>query len=75
MTAMDAATMHADEVETDVALVRRLLVGTDGASWPRGRGWALCQAVLALPYYWDTNPGMVRQASRALAHVLADSAP
>jgi hypothetical protein len=25
---MDAATMHADEVETDVALVRRLLVRT-----------------------------------------------
>jgi aminoglycoside phosphotransferase (APT) family kinase protein len=45
----------------------------DDASWQRGRGWALCQAVVALPYYWDTNPGMVRQASRALAHVLADS--
>jgi hypothetical protein len=38
----------------------------------RGRGWALCQAVVALPYYWDTNPGMIRQASHALAQVLAD---
>jgi hypothetical protein len=28
--------------------------------------------VSALPYYWDTNPGMVRQASHALAQVLAD---
>jgi hypothetical protein len=27
---------------------------------------------MALPYYWDTNPGMVRQASHALAQVLAD---
>ena len=44
----------------------------DDASWLRGRGWALCQAVSALPYYWDTNPGMIRQASRALAQVLAD---
>lgn len=44
----------------------------DDASWLRGRGWALCQAVSALPYYWDTNPGMVRQASQALAQVLAD---
>lgn len=44
----------------------------DDASWLRGRGWALCQAVSALPYYWDTNPGMVRQASHALAQVLAD---
>jgi hypothetical protein len=29
-------------------------------------------AVLALPYYWDTNPGMIRQASHALEQVLAD---
>ncbi len=44
----------------------------DDASWLRGRGWALCQAVMALPYYWDTNPGMIRQASHALAEALAD---
>ena len=44
----------------------------DDASWLRGRGWALFQAVMALPYYWHTNPGMIRQASHALALVLAD---
>jgi aminoglycoside phosphotransferase (APT) family kinase protein len=44
----------------------------DAASWLRGRGWALYQAVSALPYYWHTNPGMIRQASHALAQVLAD---
>ncbi len=44
----------------------------DDASWLRGRGWALCQAVVALPYYWDTNPGMIRQASHALEQVLED---
>jgi aminoglycoside phosphotransferase (APT) family kinase protein len=43
----------------------------DDASWLRGRGWALYQALMALPYYWDTNPGMIRQASHALAQVLA----
>lgn len=47
----------------------------DDASWLRGRGWALSQAVIALPYYWDTNPGMIRQASHALAQVLADDLP
>jgi aminoglycoside phosphotransferase (APT) family kinase protein len=47
----------------------------DDASWLRGRGWALFQAVSALAYYWDTNPGMIRQASRALTQVLVDSAP
>ena len=44
----------------------------DDASWLRGRGWALFQAVVALPYYWDTNPGMIRQASHALAQVLGE---
>jgi aminoglycoside phosphotransferase (APT) family kinase protein len=44
----------------------------DDASWLRGRGWTLYQAVMALPYYWDTNPGMIRQASHALTEVLAD---
>jgi aminoglycoside phosphotransferase (APT) family kinase protein len=45
----------------------------DDASWLRGRGWSLFQAVVALPYYWQTNPGMIRQASHALAEVLADA--
>jgi aminoglycoside phosphotransferase (APT) family kinase protein len=45
----------------------------DDATWLRGRGWALCQAVLALPYYWDTNPSMIRQAANALEQVLASS--
>jgi aminoglycoside phosphotransferase (APT) family kinase protein len=45
----------------------------DEASWSRGRGWALYQAVSGLAYYWHTNPGMVRQCGHALAHVLADS--
>jgi hypothetical protein len=31
------------------------------------------KAVSALPFYWDTNPGMIRQAAHALAQVLADS--
>src|SRR6266508_5580920 len=44
----------------------------DDASWSRGRGWALYQAVSALPYYWHTKPGMIRQASHALTQVLAD---
>ncbi|WP_448616805.1 aminoglycoside phosphotransferase family protein [Modestobacter sp. URMC 112] len=45
----------------------------DPAARLRGRGWVLSQAVMALPYYWDTNPAMVRQASAALFQVLADT--
>jgi aminoglycoside phosphotransferase (APT) family kinase protein len=51
----------------------RAELDVDDASWLRGRGWALCQAVMALPYYWDTNPGMIRQATHALRQVLADT--
>jgi aminoglycoside phosphotransferase (APT) family kinase protein len=51
----------------------RMELDVDDASWVRGRGWALCQAVVALPYYWDTNPGMVRQASNAVTQVLRGS--
>jgi len=49
----------------------RTELAIDDASWLRGRGWALFQAVMALPYYRDTNPGMVRQASYSLVQVLA----
>jgi aminoglycoside phosphotransferase (APT) family kinase protein len=46
--------------------------GVDEATRLRGRGWALSQAVVALPYYWDTHPGIVRQALHAVTQVLAD---
>jgi aminoglycoside phosphotransferase (APT) family kinase protein len=49
----------------------RAELAVDDASWLRG--WALFQAVVALPYYRDTNPGMVRPASHALEQVLADT--
>lgn len=51
----------------------RVELGVDDATWLRGRGWVLLQAVIALPYYWETNPGIVRQSLRALEQVLADS--
>jgi aminoglycoside phosphotransferase (APT) family kinase protein len=59
--------------ELDKSARRAIAQLGDDASWLRGRGWSLYQAVMALPYYWDTNPGMIRQASHALAEVLAES--
>jgi aminoglycoside phosphotransferase (APT) family kinase protein len=47
-------------------------LGADDAARQRGRGWVLCQALIALPYYWHTNPGIVRQVRHALAEVLAE---
>jgi aminoglycoside phosphotransferase (APT) family kinase protein len=47
---------------------------TDDATWRRGRGWALSQAVGALAYYTDeTNAVLVHEARRWLAAVLADA--
>ncbi|WP_405142619.1 aminoglycoside phosphotransferase family protein [Sphaerisporangium sp. NBC_01403] len=53
----------------------RAELAVDDASWSRGRGWALCQAVAAMPYYWDTNPGIIRQASNALTQILTAGSP
>jgi|SoiMethySBSTD1v2_1073268.scaffolds.fasta_scaffold29981_4 aminoglycoside phosphotransferase (APT) family kinase protein len=53
----------------------RTALDVDAAAWQRGRGWALLQAVMALPYYLDTNPGMVAVARRTLAEVLSEPPP
>ncbi|HEY8806925.1 MAG TPA: aminoglycoside phosphotransferase family protein [Candidatus Limnocylindria bacterium] len=44
----------------------------DDATWARGRGWALSQALIALPYYLHTYPAIVEQAWRWLNEALAD---
>jgi aminoglycoside phosphotransferase (APT) family kinase protein len=55
--------------------VFRAALSVDDATWTRGRGWALSWALIALPYYLDTNPVIVRDARRTIAEVLADHAP
>jgi len=50
----------------------RAALDVDDASWMRGRGWALSCALIALPYYWETNPPFAAHARRTLAEVLAD---
>ncbi|MFI5932550.1 aminoglycoside phosphotransferase family protein [Actinoplanes sp. NPDC051494] len=50
----------------------RKALGTDDATWRRGRGWALSQAITALPYYVDTNPAMAETARHTLTVLLDD---
>lgn len=45
----------------------------DDATWLRGRGWALCQAAFALPYYRETNRFMASNSLHMLTELLADS--
>lgn len=50
----------------------RTALGADDALWERGRGHALAQALMFIPYYLYTNPVGVRSAWRAVGEVLAD---
>ena len=57
----------------DTRDIFRAELSVDEASWARGRGWALSQALIALAYYTlETNPVLVREAQRWMAEVLAD---
>jgi aminoglycoside phosphotransferase (APT) family kinase protein len=59
-------------LDAETRPVVRELLEIDDATWMRGRGWAVSQALIALPYYRHTYPVIVRQARRWLAEALAD---
>ena len=44
----------------------------DNAAWRRGRGWALSVALIALPYYLESNPAIVAASRRTISQVLSD---
>lgn len=50
----------------------RSALSVDDATWARARGWALSVALIALPYYWTTNPVRVAYSWRRIGEVLAD---
>ncbi|HVB69953.1 MAG TPA: aminoglycoside phosphotransferase family protein [Acidimicrobiales bacterium] len=45
-------------------------LAVDEAAWTRGRGWALSQAIVALPYYVETNEVMAETALHTLVALL-----
>ncbi|MGW1198046.1 aminoglycoside phosphotransferase family protein [Streptomyces sp. NPDC002536] len=51
----------------------REALGVDDATWRRGRGRTLSQALIALPYYRTTNPAMARTARHVIRAVLGES--
>ncbi len=52
--------------------VFRAALAVDDATWARGRGWALSQALIFIPYYLNTNPVGVARAHHTIDAVLAD---
>ena len=60
-------------LDAETRPIFRELLEIDDATWARGRGWALSQAMIALPYYLHTYPAIVQEAWRWLGEALADS--
>lgn len=52
----------------------RTALQLDDATWARARGKALSIALIALPYYQDTNPVMANGARHTINEVLAEHA-
>lgn len=52
----------------------KTLTQTDAAQWSRARGLALSWAMIALPYYWDSNPVITGMARRTIDQILRDTA-
>lgn len=52
--------------------VFREALGVDDPTWVRGRGRALSQALIALPFYRTRNPAMARNARHVIREVLGD---
>jgi aminoglycoside phosphotransferase (APT) family kinase protein len=59
-------------LDAETRPIFRELLEIDNATWARGRGWALSQAIGALAYYLHTYPVIVEEARRWLAEALAD---
>lgn len=57
---------------SDTRDIFRSTLRVDDATWKRGQGWALSIALIILPYYWDTNPGLVNVANRMIREILSD---
>ncbi len=50
----------------------RAALAIDDDTWARGRGHALSQAVIFIPYYLNTNPIGVRNAMHMIENIFAD---
>lgn len=48
----------------------RTALDVDDDTWERGRAWAMSIALIQLPYYRHTNPGLVANSRHVLAEVL-----
>jgi len=57
---------------SDARDIFRKALAVDDATWMRGRGWALSIALIIIPYYQNSNPGLVAVAYRMINELLGD---
>ncbi len=50
----------------------RQTLDIDEATWIRGQGWALSIGLIILPYYFETNPSLVRIGEKLIQEVLLE---
>jgi aminoglycoside phosphotransferase (APT) family kinase protein len=50
----------------------RAALGEDEATWARGRAWALSIALVALPYYVESNPALAAVSRRTIHAVVEE---
>ena len=60
-------------LSTESRQVFRTELGVDDATWARGRGHALSQALIFIPYYLHTHPVGGEQARRTVHNILAEA--
>lgn len=59
-------------LDSDSRAIFRAELAVDEATWIRGRAWAISVAVIALPYYIETNPLLVAISRHSIEQAVAD---
>ena len=60
-------------LDTSSREIFRHAMHCDEGTWTRGRGWAIYTALVALPYYWDSNPSIVEDSWNTLSRLFPDT--
>lgn len=58
--------------DAETRAIYRAELDVDDETWALGRGWALGTAIVALPYYVETNPTLADNARYRIREILAD---
>lgn len=58
--------------DSETRAVYRGALDVDDGTWALGRGWALATAIVALPYYVETNPTLAENARYRIGEIVGE---